>query len=172
MKTLGKDFDRFDRVLVFGNSGSGKSTLSERLAQLHDLAHLDLDTLAFEPDKPGVRRALGASLADLSAFVSEQNRWVIEGCYADLLEAVSSQAKQLIFLNPGVAVCQSNCRNRPWEPHKYASPQEQDANLAMLLEWVAQYDSRDDEFSRSAHQRVYAAFSGTKAQYQKNLSFS
>ena len=172
MSTLQQDFPAFYRVVVFGNSGSGKSTLARHLARRYDLAHLDLDTLAFEPDKPGMRRELTLSLKDIALFIEQHDRWVIEGCYSDLLAEVSARAGQMIFLNPGTTACQANCRRRPWEPHKYASKAEQDANLSMLLAWVADYDTRDDEFSRSAHQRVYDAFSGPKAQYLENLSIT
>jgi hypothetical protein len=55
-----------------------------------------------------------------------------------------------------------NCRARPWEPHKYASKAEQDANLPMLLDWVRAYDSRDDEFSLRAHRRLFKSFNGPK----------
>lgn len=169
MTWLERDFPVLEQVVVFGNSGSGKSTLAHYLAQRHTLVHLDLDTLAYEPDAPGVRRPPESSVAEINAFVRQHERWVIEGCYADLLAEAARAAGQMIFLNPGIRVCQANCRRRPWEPHKYASPEEQDANLDMLLDWVAQYETRDDEFSRSAHERVYDAFSGRKAQYLENL---
>ncbi|MCE9595769.1 MAG: hypothetical protein K8S98_16390 [Planctomycetes bacterium] len=42
------------RVLVFGNSGSGKSHLARRLLTEHGLAHLDLDTIAWAPNRIAV----------------------------------------------------------------------------------------------------------------------
>ena len=44
-----------ERIIVFGNSGSGKSTLAKALAKLHEAEHLDLDTIAWEAKRPGVR---------------------------------------------------------------------------------------------------------------------
>ena len=61
---------------------------------------------------------------------------MIEGCYGDLIAAVLPRTTRLVFLNPGVDACIANCRARPWEPHKYASKEAQDANLAMLIGWV------------------------------------
>jgi adenylate kinase family enzyme len=150
------------RIVIFGNSGSGKSTLARQLARDSGLAHLDLDELAWLPGTPPTRRTLAESAADIERFTSENPAWVIEGCYSDLLELVLSECSELLFLNPGVEQCVRNCRARPWEPHKYASKAAQDANLEMLLDWVRAYDTREDEFSRRSHRRLFKAFSGPK----------
>ena len=153
------------RIVIFGNSGAGKSTLAQQLAQSAELAHLDLDTLAWLPTTPPAvpqRRPLADSARDIAHFTSHHPAWVIEGCYADLLELVLPECSELIFLNPGVEVCVANCRARPWEPHKYASKAEQDANLEMLIQWVRAYDTREDEFSLRAHRRLYKTFNGPK----------
>src|SRR5205085_11982896 len=109
------------RYLVVGNSGSGKSTLATRLAARHGLAHLDLDTLAWLPSTPPARRPLDDSAREIHAFAGAHRDWVVEGCYADLLELLLPQAATLVFLNPGAEACVDNARQRPWEPHKYAS---------------------------------------------------
>jgi len=145
-----------------GNSGAGKSTLAARLAREEGLAHLDLDTLAWEPDPPPRRAPLGVSAAKLDAFVAENPAWVVEGCYADLLAEAARHATLLLFIDPGVEACVAHCRARPWEPHKYASREEQDANLEMLVRWVRDYDTRSDEFSRTAHEALFARFAGEK----------
>jgi adenylate kinase family enzyme len=44
------------KVLVFGNSGSGKSTYARALAARKGLAHLDLDSIVWEPGKIAVQR--------------------------------------------------------------------------------------------------------------------
>jgi adenylate kinase family enzyme len=150
------------RVVLMGNSGAGKSTLAARLAERHGLAHLDLDTLAWLAVEPPQRAPLAASVAQLAAFTAAHDRWVIEGCYADLLGAAVARCSELVFLNPGVEACLAHCRARPWEPHKYASKQAQDANLAMLLEWVRAYETRSDEFSLRAHRTLFDGFAGAK----------
>lgn len=157
------------RTLIFGNSGSGKSTLASKLAAEQQTAHLDLDCIAWQKHAPTTRRALNESLVEIERFVGAHSRWVIEGCYSSLLELVLPFAEQLIFLNPGVETCQHNCRMRPFEPHKYSSKQAQDENLAMLLDWVAQYAQRDDEFSLQAHRRLFDQFHGPKIEYHDNL---
>ena len=74
------------RLLVFGNSGSGKSTLARRLCELHGLVHLDLDSIVWEPGKIAVQRATEDVHADLDRFVAGNESWVVEGCYAELIE--------------------------------------------------------------------------------------
>jgi adenylate kinase family enzyme len=150
------------RILIFGNSGAGKSTLAQQLAAEHGLAHLDLDTLAWQPGMPPRRRPLPESERDLRAFTALRDSWVIEGCYSDLLELALPQCTELVFLNPGVEACIAHCRARPWEPHKYASKAEQDANLGLLLDWVRDYETRHDEFSLRSHRRLYDNFVGLK----------
>ena len=150
------------RYLVIGNSGSGKSTLARMLVRREGLAHLDLDTLAWLPGSPPERRPLEASLADIQQFMAGAPNWVIEGCYADLIEPLLPLANALRFLNPGVETCVSHCRLRPWEPQKYASAAEQDANLEFLVEWVRGYETRQGPLSLQAHRALFDAFQGDK----------
>jgi adenylate kinase family enzyme len=151
------------RILIFGNSGSGKTTMARTLVEEHRLAHLDLDLLAW--DEPGVRRAPERSAVAIHAFIQDHADWVIEGCYADLLEVALPFCSELRFLNPGTEACLANCRSRPWEPEKYASREEQDAKLAFLLDWVRQYDARDDEYSLAQHRALFDSFAGPKREY-------
>ncbi len=154
------------RTLIFGNSGSGKSTLVQRYARAAEIAHLDLDTLAWKD--PAVRESISVSEKRIRKFISANYELAIEGCYASLIQIAAPHAQELIFLNPGTATCQANCRSRPWEPHKYASKEEQDKNLPMLLEWVGEYESRDDEFSLAAHRELYNSFEGQKTEINSN----
>jgi adenylate kinase family enzyme len=150
------------RYVLIGNSGSGKSTLAARLAAAHGLGHLDLDTLAWLPTQPPERRPLADSGREVAAFINTNASWVIEGCYADLAEAALAACSLLVFLNPGIEACIANARQRPWEPHKYESHEAQDANLAMLIDWIRQYASRSDVLSLSAHRALFDGFTGEK----------
>ncbi|HQZ31559.1 MAG TPA: shikimate kinase [Arenimonas sp.] len=153
------------RVLVFGNSGSGKSTLAVRLAATHGLAHLDLDSIVWEPGKIAVPRAPEAIAASLHAFLEGHERWVIEGCYGELVDMAAGRCTELVFLNPGRDACLDNNTRRPWEPHKYASKEAQDAMLANLQAWVAGYYEREDAWSYRAHRRIFDAFTGRKIEH-------
>jgi len=156
------------RIIIFGNSGSGKSTLAVDYKINHGLNHLDLDSLAWENTVPPSRMAVDKSLKKINLFLDNNKNWIIEGCYADLLSTVIQKATNIIFLNPGVETCIYNCKNRPWEPHKYESAQKQNENLEMLLDWVKQYPVRTDEFSLKSHQALFNAFDGDKIEYNSN----
>lgn len=153
------------KIVIFGNSGSGKSTLAKEYAIKYGLSHLDLDTLAWQNTTPPIRKPLQDSADKIKLFTSENQSWVIEGCYSGLLSLLMNKANEVIFLNPPNETCINNCRNRPWEPHKYQSLEEQNQNLEMLLDWVKQYPIRNDEFSLQSHQKLFNEFMGKKKEY-------
>jgi adenylate kinase family enzyme len=150
------------RVAVIGNSGSGKSTLAAQLAGVQGLPVLDLDAVAWEPGRVAVPRAPADAMRDVASFCGGAARWVVEGCYASLVGAALRYGPILLFLDPGVEACLANCRERPWEPHKYASKAEQDERLAFLLSWVEEYYRREGEMSLGAHRSLFEAYAGPK----------
>lgn len=158
----GKGVHQLRKIMIFGNSGSGKSTLAKKLIKAEGLSHLDLDSLAWLPEVPPQRAPLAASKKKIKHFVNDCAAWVIEGCYADLLEIAAPLADEIIFMNISVAECVENAKARPWEPHKYASKKAQDDNLAMLIDWIKQYRERDDVFSFRSHFKFYDEFLGKK----------
>ncbi len=149
-------------ILVMGNSGSGKSNLTRQLAVERGLRHLDLDTIVWEPGEAAVLRPPAAIRASLAAFIANNAGWVIEGCYGELIEAALPACSELVFLNPGLDACLANNRRRPWEPHKYGSPDEQERMLPQLQAWVAEYYTRDDDWSLARHRRIFDGFPGVK----------
>ena len=156
------------KILIFGNSGSGKSTLAKRLCEMEGLKHLDLDVLAWQQTIPPKRKPLEESSREINTFIDSCDGWVIEGCYTDLLEVAVPHSNEMIFLNLPISVCISNAKNRPWEPHKYDSKEAQDANLEMLVDWISEYETRVDTFSRKSHLALYQAFGGVKTMYTDN----
>lgn len=160
------------RIAVFGNSGSGKSTLAKWFAERSGAAVLDLDTVAWEPNKIAVPRSEADARADIEAFCRKHGHWVIEGCYAGLVSASLTFSPTLVFLNPGVDRCVANCVERPWEPHKYASKHEQDQRLAFLLGWVREYYTRDGDMSLAAHRACFDAYTGRKVEFTSRVELS
>jgi len=73
----------------------------------------------------------------------------------------------LVFGNSGSGKS-TLAKARPWEPHKYPSKEDQDNNLAMLLDWIAQYSVRPDTFSHAAHSQLYERYVGKKTMYVSN----
>jgi adenylate kinase family enzyme len=150
------------RVVVLGNSGSGKSTLAAALAATAGVPCLDMDTVAWERDRPAVPRTEALALDDIAVFCGSHENWVVEGCYANLAAAALELAPKLILLNPGLEACLANCRSRPWEPHKYPSKRAQDANLEFLLSWVEEYYTRNGPMSLAGHQDCFGSYAGPK----------
>jgi adenylate kinase family enzyme len=148
------------KLIILGNAGAGKSTLAKKLIARQPAARLSLDEVAFQSGTE--RRPLQDSVEAVKRWISEQDSWIIEGCYADILEPVLAYADELLFLNPGVDACMAHCRSRPWEPEKFSSSQEQDDNLDNLLQWVRSYETRDDEYGLSRHRSLYQSFDGKK----------
>ncbi len=152
------------RAILFGNSGSGKSSLARQLVAGRAVPILSLDDIAWNPGPE--RKPLAESVAALQEFVQTHDEWVIEGCYADLVEAALPFGSELRFLNPGIEVCVAHCRSRPWEPDKYATPEAQEAMFANLIEWVRAYETRDDECSFGRHRAVFDSHEGAKREYR------
>jgi len=148
------------RIAIVGNSGSGKSTLAGRLAGGTATPVLDLDTVAWEPGEIARPRSPSDAAADVRRFCESGEEWIVEGCYATLVEVALQYEPHLLFLDPGLEQCLANCRARPWEPHKYASKAEQDERLAFLLAWVADYYQRDGEMSHQGHLALFQSYAG------------
>lgn len=144
-------------MVVVGNSGAGKSTLAKALAAQFGLRHVDLDSVVFDPEQLGVMRPDRAIEAELAGLVVAEIPWVAEGSFGKWAATLSKSASHFFFLNPPLATCLAHHAARPWEPHKYPSPQAQAARLPMLEAWVRQYAEREDDFGEMAHR---AAFDG------------
>jgi hypothetical protein len=120
--------------------------------------------VAWEPGQIALPRDSGAARADVVAFCRSHDHWVVEGCYASLVDATLPFGPRLVLLDPGEAQCLANCRARPWEPHKYASRDEQDERLAFLLDWVRAYYTRGGDMSLAGHRALFEAYAGPKVQ--------
>lgn len=138
--------------------------MANYLATTEGLGYLDLDTVAWLPELPPKRMPLDESMGLITEFVDQYEGWVIEGCYADLLELLEEDANELIFMNLPAEDCVANAQSRPWEPHKYSSKASQDKNLEMLTQWIHDYAHREDACSLSAHQAFFERFTGKKTQ--------
>ena len=160
------------KILIFGNSGSGKSTLARHLSEQFQLSHLDLDTLAWDqptsPGNPPERKPIIESQNLISEFTKAHKNWVVEGCYSDLLALLLDDSTEIIYLNLPITLCIENAKARPWEAHKYESKAAQDANLDMLIEWISEYESRQDNFSAFAHAALFESYNGEKKMLTEN----
>jgi len=157
------------RFAILGNSGSGKSSLAAALASRFAIPSLDLDTVAWVPERVGVPRDPVDAAADVRAFCERNASFVIEGCYEDLIAAALPFRPQLVYLDVGPDICERHCRSRPFEPHKYASAAAQDEQLEFLLRWMRDYYTRTGPLSRAEHVRLFDAYEGPKSRVVTEL---
>jgi adenylate kinase family enzyme len=157
------------RVILLGNAGAGKTTMARRLMGGRDVPRLSLDEIAWNEGPE--RKPLAETLGTLETFLVANDEWIIEGCYGDLVEAALPYCSELRFLNPGVETCVTHCLARTWEPTKFATPEEQNASLQHLVDWVRQYEMRDDEYGLRRHRAIFDRFDGPKREYTTIASY-
>lgn len=158
------------KIILLGNAGAGKSTLARKLTSKDSsVARLSLDEVAFAEGTD--RRPLRESILEAKKFIETNENWIIEGCYADIIESLLPYCEKLIFLNPGVKTCIAHCKQRPWEPEKFESNEAQDANLQNLIEWVSSYENRPDEYGLQCHRRLFDSFSGQKHEFNQPSAY-
>jgi len=148
------------KIAIVGNSGSGKSTLACRLAANSSAVILDLDTVFWNPGP--VERPSAERIGEVRRFCGNHETWIVEGCYADLIEATFPWSPELIFMDPSRDTCIANCQRRPHEPHKFRTKEEQDQNLSFLLSWVTDYYVRDGIMSYRGHKELFDRYDGPK----------
>ena len=151
------------RIIIYGNAGAGKTTMARKIQGEGDIPLLLLDSITWS--EVAVRRPLDDSIKDLLQFMSDNPEWMLEGCYGDLVEVALPHCTELRFINPGVAACIEHCRKRPWEPDKYGSSEDQDKLLKDLIEWVGEYEHREDEYGLDRHRAIFDGFQRNKQEY-------
>lgn len=165
----GRDRLRPPRLLLLGNAGSGKSRLARRWAQRLGIETLCLDSIAYGQDDQ--RRPLADSIEAARAFIARHPGWIIEGCYGDILEPLLPSAQFLVFLNPGIEVCERHCRERPWEPGKFDTDAAQQAQLPALIDWLRGYAERADACGLARHRLLFDAFAGAKLECREPAAY-
>jgi len=143
--------------------------MARRLMQNKTIPRLSLDEIAWGEGTE--RKPHDASVRELQDFLDANDQWIIEGCYSDLVKVALPHCTELRFLNPGIEVCAEHCRQRPWEPEKFSSPEEQKAMLEALIEWVREYEARNDEYGLIRHREIFERFNGQKREYTSVSSY-
>ncbi|MDF7807399.1 hypothetical protein P4E94_08115 [Pontiellaceae bacterium B12219] len=151
------------KIMLLGNAGAGKSTMAKKLMNNQNIPRLSLDEVAWT--EPAIRKPVKESVELVRSFIRQHDHWILEGCYSDIIEPVLPLCDELRFLNPGVETCITHCYARPWEPEKFESKEQQDANLQNLINWVKEYETRDDEYGLKRHRNLFDNFTGKKREY-------
>lgn len=147
-------------VFVIGNSGAGKTTHAKRLAEELGFVHFDLDPVAFV-DQAGTRRDVLESVTLIAQELAGREA-VLDGCYADIVDVMSTEEDTLIWIDTPVELCVERARVRGHEAHKWPSKTAQDEFLPRLIDFIRAYPTRDDPTGKAAHERIFAGFPGVK----------
>ena len=129
--------------------------------------HVELDRYVFV-DQAGRRRELSESVGLIRQKIGSACA-VIEGCYADLMQALATEQDHLIWLDIPVEQCIENARNRQWEAHKWASRESQEDFLPRLLDFIAGYSGDDSPTGRPGHAKLFGTFPGTTERRTESL---
>jgi adenylate kinase family enzyme len=89
------------RVVIYGSGGSGKSTLAADLAERLEVAHIEIDTLAFDGRYSHVSQEV---LRRRFASAVATDGWVVEGMHRDQLLEALQVADTFVWLDLSVAV--------------------------------------------------------------------
>jgi adenylate kinase family enzyme len=140
------------RTLIIGNSGSGKSTLARGIGSLLEMPVYDLDHFRWVD---GQKRDTESAI-QMTRGAGSGSRWVIEGVFGWLAEAVIERATVLIWTDLEWDDCKAGLLTRG---QRRGFDQ---AAFIELVAWAEAYWVRDTATSFKGHLRLYDDFSSTK----------
>ncbi len=82
------------RIAVVGASCSGKTTFADRLSQILQIPHIELDVLHWGPNWT-IRDDFEINVLQMI----EQECWIVDGNYKNVREAIFSKADSILWLN-------------------------------------------------------------------------
>lgn len=85
------------RIVVVGTSGSGKTTLARKLAAKHNIPHIELDVLYWQPG--WVETPMPEFIGKIEKALHENNEWVVCGNYNDARKLTLPAATHIIWLD-------------------------------------------------------------------------
>ncbi len=96
----------FERVLIMGNGGSGKTWLARRIGEQlrHPIIHLN--DIHWEPGRYGIAR--DRTLRTEVKAAANDDRWIMEGVYGQLVNMVLRRVTALIWIDLPEEACIAN----------------------------------------------------------------
>ena len=142
------------RSLIIGNSGSGKSTLAAQITAFAECPNVSLDQI-YWVDQLALTKRGAVAAKKMAAEIADQPRWVIEGVYGWLIDAVTPRATALIWLDLPWPDCRAGLVARG--PMGVT-----DAEFDDLLTWAQAYSTRQTPSSHCGHAKIFGDFAGKK----------
>jgi len=99
-----------NKILVIGSPGSGKSTLSKELSKILNIPILHLDYIFHIDNYHHINK--DEFLLKIKQFVSENDRFIIDGNYRDTLDFRLKFADTIILFNIPTNICLENILKR------------------------------------------------------------
>ncbi|RDH46356.1 hypothetical protein [Zooshikella ganghwensis] len=147
-----------ERIVVIGNGGSGKSFLSGEIAKANGNKLISLDDLFWEPEGFNTKRPKEIVRRDIE-LLKVKSIWVVEGVFGALAEAFMPYSDLVIFLDVPWEVCKASILSR------IRQGQTEDS-LKRLIDWCAEYYTRESKNSHSFHYALYECFNGDKLRFE------
>lgn len=138
------------KIVVIGYAGSGKSTMSKRIAQKYNLLLLYLDCVHFLPNWG--KRELQEEREIVSQFIDDNDNWIIDGNYFDVLfDERLEKADKIVVFKFGRLSCLYRAYKRSIEyrdkPRESMNPE---CNEIMDLDFI-----KHILFDRNSEKQVY-----------------
>lgn len=145
------------RIIIIGNSGSGKTYLAEQLSTRFTIPVIHLDSLYWEPGGFSLKRPKEVVSIEIKTLKTGED-WIVEGVFGELALQFAENAQHLIWLDMDWGNCKNNLLARGSESGQQLAPQKADQHFRELLEWAANYWTREDLRSHSGHKSIFADF--------------
>ena len=84
------------KIVIVGTTGSGKTTFANEISRKLNLHHIELDTFFW---KENWERVSDDDFIDHVSRIIEDERWVIDGNYENVRDAIWKRADIVVFLN-------------------------------------------------------------------------
>jgi len=149
--------EHLQRLLIFGNGGTGKTWLAQEISDILHRPAIHLDDRRWIPGQYGVARD-NQLVFDEVVEAGKADRWLMEGVYGWLANAVIHRATSLIWIDLPDEECVANITARGIQGGG------SEENFRELIDWVREYRERENSStSYASHKRLFDAYNGTKA---------
>ena len=148
------------KIVIIGNSGSGKTWLAEKICN-NESKLIHLDSLFWKPGGFEVKRGK-AELINLIRKSLQNDEWVAEGVFGELIKYYTPEAEELIWLDMPWSLCHKRLMQRFTESKKHMNRTQSLECHNKLIGWAQNYHTRTDSKSIVGHKKIYDSFKRSK----------